>query len=166
MYENIFELVKCDYSKSILKVKTVDNLTIAEYPFINAKMDYITITHGENHIMTVINKDGSTWSITWGKSGYTLCSDSVRNLRCAAVDFLQKECKILLELKTPIKRASIFFNPHCNTWQLSFNSTQHLFFEDCGGVADVISKAKDYIGEQSWKYQKAPTGIDTWVTTL
>ena len=170
---NIFEFVKADSQKAILKVKEVNNLTIAEYPFISSKMDYITITRGRRHTMTVINKDGSTWSVNWGEGGVTMCTDSVNALKWAARDFFQLECGILLDLTTDnseIKEASIFYNHNFRAWQLHLRvgpyQEQNLWFKDCYDEDGVIEKAKQYIGNRTWKYKMAPTGIDTWVADM
>lgn len=167
--KEVFELVKVDKDKAILKVKELDNLTIAEYPFLNSKMAYITITRGRRHTMTVINKDGSTWSVDWGAGGYTLCSDSINSLKWAARDFFQIECGIPLDLtveNSAIKEAKVFYNRNCRAWQLNLRvgpyQEQNIWFEDCNNKDDVIFKAEKYIGKKVWAYKRAQTGIDTW----
>lgn len=170
---DIFEFVKADSRKAILKVKEVNNLIIADYPFINSKMDYITITRGRRHTMTVINKDGSTWSVDWGEGGVTMCADSVNALKWAARDFFQLECGVLLDFTVEndeIKEATVFYNHNLRSWQLSLRvgpyQEQHLWFKDCKNKDDVIEKSKRYIGERTWRYQLARTGIDTWVADM
>lgn len=169
MYNEIFELVKYDNQKAILKVKEVDNLTIAEFPFISSKMDYITITRGRNHVMSVINKDGSTWSISWGESGCTMCSDSTNALKWAARDFFQLDCGILLDLtvdNSEIKEATIYYNSNFHKWQLNLRvgpyQSQNLWFNDCKNQNDVIVKANKIIGVHTWEKGIAITGIDIW----
>ena len=169
MYKEIFELVKYDNQKAILKVKEVDNLTIAEFPFISSKMDYITITRGRRHTLTVINKDGTTWSVNWGDGGCTLCSDSVDSLKWAARDFFQIECCIPLDLtveNSAIKEARVFYNRNFRAWQLNLRvgsyQEQNIWFKDCNNKDDVILKAEKYIGNKVWSYKRAQTGIDTW----
>ena len=169
MYTEIFELVKYDNQKAILKVKEVDNLTIAEYPFISSKMDYITVTRGRRHTMTVINEDGSTWSVNWGEGGVTMCSDSVNALKWAVRDFFQQDCGILLDLtvdNSQIKEATVFYNSNFRKWQLNLRvgpyQEQNIWFDDCEDENDTIIKAGKYIGSLSWSYSKAITGIDIW----
>ena len=173
MLKDIFELVKHDSQKAILKVKDVDNLMIAEHPYISKKMDYITITRGNRHTMTVINKDGSTWSVNWGDGGCTLCSDSVDKLKWAARDFFQLDCGILLDLtvdNSKIKEASIFYNSFYRAWQLSLRvgpyQSQNIWFHDCADELDVMEKACIYIGKRDWHYKVAQTGIDMWVANM
>ncbi len=164
----IFEFVKADANKAILKVKELDNLTIAEHPYVNAKMDYITITRGKRHTMTVINKDGSTWSVNWGEGGVTLCSDSVDNLKWAARDFFQKECKILLDLTVDsdkIEAAKVFYNSYFRSWQINFETRgrEQNIWVDATDENEAMKIANEYIGDHNWHYQRAQTGIDMWV---
>lgn len=165
----IFEFVKADNSKAILKVKELSTLMIAEHPYMNSKMDYITITRGKQHTMTVINKDGSTWSVDWGDHGCTLCSDSVDSLKWAARDFFQEECGILLDFcfrNDKIDDARIFYNDYFNAWQLSLSGlgkNQSIRFKDADNEEDVMVKAELYIGKHNWVYKRARTGIDMWV---
>ena len=162
----IFEFVKADNQKAILKVKEVDTLTIAEYPFINAKMDYITITRGKRHTMTVINKDGSTWSVNWGEGGVTLCTDSVDKLKWAARDFFQRECKILLDFTSEkIEAAKVFYNSYFHSWQISFegNRAEQNIWVKAADEHEAMKIANEYIGDKQWHYQRAQTGIDMWV---
>ena len=173
MYQEIFELVKYDNQKAILEVKEVSNLTIAEFPFISSKMDYITVTRGRNHVMTVINRDGSTWSVNWGENGCTMCSDSVNALKWAVVDFFQKDCGILLDLtvdNSQIKEATVYYNSNFRKWQLNLRvgpyQSQNIWFDDCKDENDAIIKAGKYIGCRSWSYRRAQTGIDTWVADM
>ena len=169
----IFEFVKADNQKAILKVKELNGLLIAEHPYVNAKMDYITITRGSRHTMTVINKDGTTWSVNWGEGGVTMCSDSVNALKWAARDFFQLECGILLDLTTDnsaIKEAKVFYNHNFRAWQLYLRvgpyQEQNLWFKDCYDKDDAIEKANRYIGNRVWRYQMSRTGIDTWVADI
>lgn len=170
MRKDIFELVKYDSEKAILKVKDVDNLMIAEHPYISAEMDYITITRGRNHRMTVINKDGSTWGVSWGDSGCTLCSDSVNDLKWAARDFFEKDCFIPLDLMSEnYSNATIFYNSNFGSWQLQLEANgkrSNMWFRDCYTVNDVMKKAINYIGETLWEPRTAPTGIATWVAKI
>ena len=165
----VFEFVKADNNKAILKVKELSTLMIAEHPYLNSKMDYITITRGKRHTMTVINKDGSTWSVNWGEGGYTLCTDSVDSLKWAARDFFQEECGVLLDFTVgnhAIKKASVFYNNNFRAWQLHLSAgpyqEQNIWFKDCGNKDEAILKAGKYIGNKVWSYKRAQTGIDTW----
>ena len=165
----IFEFVKADNSKAILKVKELSTLMIAEHPYLNSKMDYITITRGRRHTLTVINKDGSTWSVNWGDGGCTLCSDSVDSLKWAARDFFQIECGIPLDFtveNSAIKEAKVFYNRNFRAWQLNLSAgpyqEQNIWFKDCKNEDDAILKAGKYIGNKVWSYKRAQTGIDTW----
>ena len=85
---NVFELIENNSEMVVLKVNAGDNLTIAMNPYINGTYDYISVTKGKNHILTVIKKDGTSFSFHWGYSGYTLISDSLELLREKVMRFI------------------------------------------------------------------------------
>ena len=73
--KDILKLVHVDNEKVVVQFKeNLSNLDKALNPWILPNADYVTISRGKNHIMRVITKDGNSWSIKWGDSGYTLIS--------------------------------------------------------------------------------------------
>lgn len=93
---NVFELVEDNDSVVVLKVNADDPLTVALNPYVNATYDYISVTKGENHILTIVKKDGSTFSFHWGISGYTLICDELELLRKKVLHTI-KLCDIKIE---------------------------------------------------------------------
>ena len=163
--KEVFELVKVDKAKAILKVKELDNLTIAEYPFLNSKMEYITATRGKDAVMTVINKDGSTWHADL-MSGYYFDSKSTNDLKKAVKNFFQSTHGILLGLcidNDEIDYACIFQG--YRFWQLVLKANgkeQNLHLENCNTLEDAMKESEKYTGNREWIYKRARTGIDTW----
>ena len=85
----VFSLVENTNRQVILKVNADDLLIIAKNPYVNKEMAYITITKGSSHTLTVIKKDGSTFSFDWGIGGHTLISNNLCRLKFAALDYIK-----------------------------------------------------------------------------
>lgn len=86
----VMKIVDRNSDRVVIKVSSDDPLTTAMYPFIPGNTAYITVTLGENHVLTVIKKDNSTFSFHWGIGGYTLISESLEQLRKEVVNFLER----------------------------------------------------------------------------
>ena len=86
--KNIFSIVENNAKQVILKVNANDNLTIARNPFIDSTYDYITVTKDDCHILTIIKKDGTTFSFHWGLGGYTLICESLEELKRHVIAFI------------------------------------------------------------------------------
>lgn len=87
----VMKIVDRNSDRVVIEVKSDDPLTTAMYPFIPGNTAYITVTLGDNHVLTVVKKNNSTFSFHWGIDGYTLVSESLEQLRREVVKFL--ECK-------------------------------------------------------------------------
>jgi hypothetical protein len=87
----MFNVVANDETQVVLKVTVKDNLQIALNPYIQSDYDYITVTKGPNHTLTVIKKDGTTFSFVWGVGGFTLISDNLERLRKEVVKFIESQ---------------------------------------------------------------------------
>ena len=51
--------------------------------------DFIRVTYGRDHEMTVYKIDGKHWGISWGYHGFTLISESTRKMKNTILDFLE-----------------------------------------------------------------------------
>lgn len=91
----VMKIVDRNSDRVVIEVSSDDPLTTAMYPFIPGNTAYITVTLGENHVLTVIKKDNSTFSFYWGIGGYTLISESLEQLRKEVVNFLERNGIIL-----------------------------------------------------------------------
>jgi hypothetical protein len=163
MYDlnKVFKLAEIDDEQVIIKVNAKDSLTVARYPFLSSDYDYITVTRGGNHILTVIKSDGKTFSFHWGTSGYTLISEDFELLRKQVCQFIHDNY-IMLELKgkPESKKVNIYYNANYKKWQLSCNAN---FWSD--KATDLESAIKDFsniVTADEWKNEKAITGIDIW----
>lgn len=87
----VMKIMDRNSDRVVIKVNSDDPLTTAMYPFIPGNTAYISVTLGENHVLTVIKKDNSTFSFHWGIGGYTLISESLEQLRREVVKFLKIE---------------------------------------------------------------------------
>lgn len=87
----VMKIVDRNSDRVVIKVNADDPLTTAMYPFIPGNTAYITVTLGDNHVLTVVKKDNSTFSFHWGLGGHTLISESLEQLRKEVVKFLKIE---------------------------------------------------------------------------
>lgn len=167
----IYELVKRTPDLVVIKVKDVDNLTKACHPEMPT-CEYVSVTRGRNHIMTFINKDGSSWSISWGDSGCTMCSDSLRATKWDIVHFIEDDCGILLDLKDDdIVKASIFYNNNFKKWELSVRDSgnHESFYMNAlaTNAGDMMEIAEEKFGIVcDWIKGIAETGITHWVANI
>ena len=164
----IFKLVSVDAEKAIIEVGELDLLDLAEHPYLDVDNKYITVTRGDDHILKVINKDGSSWSIVWGYHGATRCGDLVNKLKGAVVDFLQNECGILLDMtidNSEIEGATVFYNRHYGSWGMTVyaeGQNQSVRLKGCKDKDEAIEKATKFVGHRDWNYLRSETGLDTW----
>lgn len=169
-----FEVVERSDDKVILRVLAKDSLTVARHPYVSAEWDYITVTRGKEHVLTVIKNDGSKFCFSWGESGYTLISESLKKLKLAVIDYLEKENYILLDWDDgKVNQASICYNGNFESWQLKlegyrYGSTIRAFARDkkIRSVEEMIEYAKHFVNAKGWEKVKAETGIDLWKAKL
>ena len=87
----MFSVASNDDSQVVLKVSVKDNLQVDFTPLIQRNYDYITVTKGENHTLTVIKKDGKSFSFNWGEHGFTLISENLERLKREVVKFIKSQ---------------------------------------------------------------------------
>lgn len=174
MYERVFQLHSVTSNKVILKVNVNDTLTMAEFPFLKMTYDYITVTRGANHTLTVIQKDGTSFDFDWGKGGYTLISDNMKKLKQAVICFIEDYCSILLDWDTmslPTK-ITIFYNDYFKQW--SFHAeTRHAdviyrsdWAEDMFDMDTEVRRFFPDLDIKDWRQSIAVTGITIWEAVL
>ena len=115
----IFKLVSADEDKVIIEVLADSPLKVAMFPFVSSEYNYITVTRGRNHILTVIKKDGKTFSFDFGDNGHTLISDSLKELKKFVLKFIS-DSGVLIEWNGwNIRRVVIYYNSSYKKWQLT-----------------------------------------------
>lgn len=163
----VFELVKVEREQVIIKVNAEDNLTIAMHPYISKEYDYINVTRGEDHILTIIFKDGHTFNFSWGRSGYTLVSDSLISLRNNVIRFIEDQGVLIDMLGDDIVAASVFYNRNFGKWQLNVNNKANYYSDTAECEDDMFEEAKKFgINASDWIHGIAKTGIDIWNAVL
>lgn len=85
----VMKIMDRNSDRVVIKVSSDDPLTTAMYPFIPGNTAYITVTLGDNHVLTIVKKDNSTFSFNWGLGGHTLISEGLEQLRKEVVNFLK-----------------------------------------------------------------------------
>ena len=160
----IFAIKEADENQIIIKCNAEDTLTIAQYPFMEKDYDYITVTRGDEHILTIIYKDGHTYSFHWGTKGYTLIDHNSEELRKAVVQFIEENDYILgLSCFDDPYRSVIYprsENPRL--WQLSLDYIGHPnanVFREAKDLNEAIDAFKPFIEADSWNKDVAMTGI-------
>ena len=167
---NILELVHVDESKVVVKFKELSNLEKAMTSWVLPNAEYVTITRGRDHIMTIIRNDGSSWSIEWGDSGCTVMSKSLIESRNRIVDFIEQECYILLNI-TKATKATVLYNRHVCSWQITLRDcrgTEEIVWnKDFDNEYDTIELANKIIGKDcAWKKGISQTGINIWEANI
>lgn len=150
--KDYLEITKNDNELVILKVKELTNLQIAQKPCFDSSMDYITITRGRTQVLTVISKEGGTFSFCWGDGGYTLISGNLEELKRVVLRFLETNDIFinLISNKLPLVAAS-FKNSNFDRWQFRLGDTDknshNLFF-------DTEEQLNDKANELGYKISK------------
>ena len=160
----VLELVHNDNEKVVIKVNAKDPLTVALNPEFNANMAYITVTKGENHIMTIIREDGSSWSFHWGGNGTTLISDSVLAMKNKVIAFI-RENGIAYGLTGYPTEATVFYNDYFKSWQLTLRrgrESDHIWYDGATNETDMKVYARKFIDVDGWYEDIAQTGIKVW----
>ena len=172
MRKDVLELVHYNNDRVIVKFKELSNLEKAMNPWVLTGAEYVTITRGRDHIMTVITKDGGSWSISWGDNGCTMISDSLLRSRKEIVAFIEKDCFIPLDLDVPnfwIEAENVYYNNNVGYWQANFEAQgkrSRIWDKEWVCAKDAINFAKNIIGDCEWFKGTAQTGIDIWRAAL
>lgn len=165
--DKVFELCHRDSEKVVLKVNADDPLVVAMHPYISSDMAYITVTRGNEHVLTVVKKDGTTFSFTWGESGHTLISKNLETLKKKVISFIENDNHILLEWNDsqPVE-ANIFFNSNYKLWQLTLRGKgrlcAHWWSKDAKSYEEMATDVIPYVHACGWEHYVAVTGIDCW----
>lgn len=160
---DIFELEDVDYNQVVIKVKADTPLKVAKFPFVSGNYEYITVTRGGNHILTVIHKDGHTFSFSWGNGGYTLISDELKLLKRNILAFIENNDIIIAYDGSPVTKASIYYNDSFKCWQLSLDGQGNYWNHEVNSAEEMIEYCKRFVTAK-WEFGKAQTGIDIWRT--
>lgn len=165
-----FELVENTEKQVILKNVAKDALSVAKFPFVSGDYEYITITKGENHTLTVIQEDASSFHFNWGSST-TVIDDNMKRLRREAVEFVERECAIVLgaECMDEPKEAHIYYNTNYKSWQgtLYYQNGQHVPVWDkesrnAEDMARYLQRFNEKFDVSCLEFGRAETGIDIW----
>lgn len=165
MNDNTFSLEEIDNKQVIIKINADDPLTVAKHPYLSSDMAYITVTRGEDHVLTVIRKNGSTFSFEFGRSGYTLITGDLEELKKAVLEFIRQNHIILdADGKIPYE-TTICYNDNFDKWQLSMYAIGGFFYVTSDTATDIDSAIRDfepYVTAEKWEKGIAQTGIEHW----
>lgn len=152
--DDVFEICEVSDDKVIIKVNTDDLLAIARHVGLDANAAYITVTRGKDHVLSVIKKDGTSYSFDWGESGYTLISNRLEALRLDVIDFIH-ENGIVYEIKGHPISAIMFYNRNCQSWQMTVHGCRecgYIFNREARNAEDMIEFAEKFFGGKEWIY--------------
>lgn len=160
---NIFELVSNSREQVVLKVNAKDPLTVALNPYVESDYEYITVTKGPNHTMSVINSAGKRWSIEWGERGHTLIGASTERLKMEVLKFIN-ELNISIEYQgQPVKQVNVYFSDFLRKWEVSITPEfgPHIahFSEKAKCLEDIMVEAEAIISRKCkrWEPYTSPT---------
>lgn len=161
---NVLSIQEYDEEQVVVKVNANDSLTVAKYPFLSGDMAYITVTRGDDHIFTVIKKDGKTWSFEFGSKGHTLIGESTERLKKEVLQFIKENDIILGRIKGEPREATVYYNSNFKKWQLTIETTKGRFYFHSDTAKDYDSAIKDFerFIKADWNKGIAVTGIDVW----
>lgn len=126
--KKVARIIENNSELAVIGLDELSTLDIALHPYLNGSMEFITVTKGKNNILTVVNKDGSTYSFSWGSEGTTLISDNSEMLRCKVIKFLEDSFIFIgLKIEGLPSSAYSYMNMNLNVWQLNleFGSDSH-----------------------------------------
>ena len=169
----IFKLVSADEDKVVIEVLADSPLKVAMFPFVSSEYNYITVTRGRKHVLTIIKKDGKTFSFHFGDGGYTLISESLEELKKYVLKFIS-DSGILIEWNGQgIRRVDIYYNSNYKKWQLTLEGKRktnygfgsvdvHYWSSNAKSLEDMIVECTKFVIAPAWEHSKAVTGIDVW----
>ena len=166
-----FHVVDVTPDLVVVKVVTIDTASIARAPYVSAKMDYLTVTRGDTHTLTIIYKDGKTWTTTWGSHLSRLGTHAddrigilIRQL-CSFIisrDGISVDDNEVKPIGDIVLRMTKGIPMRC---MLSYgNDSCPMQYFEASSEEDAIKKAKQYVGitGKKWTVFKK----DRWSTAL
>ena len=161
--DRIFSIQDISDTQVIIQVHAVSPLLVAQYPFVEQKYKYITVTRGEEHILTIIYEDGATYSFHWGDGSSTLVTENLERLKGAVEQFID-ENEILLDYAGgTVNEACILYNNSYDKWQLRLDPCNATYWgNSANSIEEMIEECKKFIVAEEWIEDKAITGIDRW----
>ena len=166
MNKPIFTIADINNEVIVLKVNCESPLMAAQHPYVDMTYDYISLTRGKDHILTVVDKQGKSWSFHFGSDGYTWVDKRSELLKSKVLGFLEDNQILISYCGAPLYKATAFYNSNYNKWQLSLegdrdNST-HYFSKTAHSVDELLAECKHLVKADTWEKGVAPTDIDIW----
>lgn len=139
----LFTIIKNDSEIIIIELAELTPLDVAANPFLSSDWAYLTLKRGRNKILTVVKKDGTTFNMSFGENGYTLVSDSLKELQRVVINYLDDKA-----ITSTLTRDLIWYEyinepkGFPNKWQLIFRDrgVTHSISRDTKEEIDAIIK--------------------------
>lgn len=156
--KSIFELAADKDDVAVIKVNAESNLDCALHPYVDLTYDYISVTKGDDHIMCVFKKDGSSFDFEWGSNGSTLVCKRLSELKRKAIGFLANENHIFIGLRgEKVSGAMVFYNKNFKNWQLSVDGSEgghdYVILKDASDIDEALGKAKEFVSFEKWELE-------------
>ena len=162
---DVFELTTQNSEAVVLKVKELSNLDIALNPYVNSSYDYITVSRGEDHVLTIIHKDGKTTSFQWGRST-TLIGKELETLKEKVIYFIEEECGIPLGWTgSNISSAEICYNDYHRKWEAILRcSGKDVFWfsKSANSKNDMVKIVNKFLPNLKWEEKVSRRGGCYW----
>ena len=166
MSKQIFSIEDIDSDIIVLKVNCNSTLDAAKHPYVNMNDDYISLTRGKDHLMSIIHKDGSSINFHFGRSGHTIIGKDLEMLESKVLDFLHENNILIGYQHEPLCAANVFYNSNYKQWELTLEMTKgdnvYYFSNTAKNADEMIEECKPFVEADGWNFGKAQTGIDIW----
>ena len=169
---NGFILAKNAEDMAILKVVAKTPWEVAQHPYLSSNYEYITVTKGEDHVLTIVKEDGTTFSFHYGRSGCTLVSKDLTMLKNKVINALE-DYGVIMDIpimELPYKM-SVFYNKNFQSWQaqLSFQGISqkpNIWISEPKNEEEMCKAIEERlkIKFKPLIHGRAQTGIDVWNT--
>lgn len=150
--DEIFKMVMSDEDKVIIEVMADTPLKTAMYPFVSGEYKYLTLTRGRHHILTIVDKDNTTFAFGWGCKGDTCVSERLRLLKANVLQFV-KDNNILINCSNPTSAIITYCD---NEYTLSIFDDNRDSFDNYDGKAtdldSMIAEVSKFVTADSWEF--------------
>ena len=166
MSKQIFSIEDIDSDIIVLKVNCNSTLDAAKHPYVSMNDDYISLTRGKDHLMSIIHKDGSSTNFHFGRRGHTIIGKDLEMLKSKVLDFLHENNILIGYQHEPLYAANVFYNSNYKQWELTLEMTKgdnvYYFSNTAKNADEMIEECKPFVEADEWNFGKAQTGIDIW----
>lgn len=126
-----FKLIENTEEYVVLKNIQKSELDIQKYPYIDMNTEYLAITKGIDHTLTIYKKDGHTFSFDYDEYGHTMVSSKFRRLAGHAGEYLKSiGISIVAETIEQPDYAEFYYSNQSPNWRATLKYSDDRHSED------------------------------------